>query len=172
MLFEDETDLLLFPPLRAGWAKRGVPFPVLLTGRNAKRVVFGAINPQTGHRVFLPRSRGRSEDFQVFLQTIHHHYRNWPVALLLDEAPSHTAKTSQGLAAQLHIELLWLPKRSPELNPLEALWGDGKDHVCANRQYATIDQEVGRFVDYLSDLSPQTSLRLGGILSGDFWLKL
>src|SRR3954468_1082071 len=41
---EDETDLLLFPPLRAGWAPRGEPAEVWLAGGDARRVVFGAMD--------------------------------------------------------------------------------------------------------------------------------
>jgi transposase len=171
LLFEDETDLLLFPPLRSGWAKRGEPFRVALSGWNAKRVVFGAINPETGHRLFLPRLRGRSADFQEFLYLVRQHYRAWPVVLLLDEGPSHTAHKSQRIAADLDMELLWLPKRSPELNPLEGLWGDGKDHVCANRRYATIEDELERFIDYLDDLPSHAALEKAGVSSNDFWLK-
>jgi transposase len=48
VLAEDETNLLLFPPLRASWAQRGEPAPVPITGRNARRVVFGALNLRTG----------------------------------------------------------------------------------------------------------------------------
>jgi hypothetical protein len=48
VLAEDETDLLLFPPLRAGWSKRGAATEVRLSGRNAKRVVFGATNLRPG----------------------------------------------------------------------------------------------------------------------------
>ena len=44
LLVEDETDLLLFPPLRSTWSQRGQPAQVLLTGWNARRVVFGAMN--------------------------------------------------------------------------------------------------------------------------------
>jgi hypothetical protein len=35
---------------------------------------------------------------------------------------SHTAGTSQDLAARLNIRLIWLPTRSPELNPMDHLW--------------------------------------------------
>src|SRR5262249_27442440 len=42
-LFEDETDLLLYPPLRAGWFQRGKPAEVPINGWNAKRTVFGTI---------------------------------------------------------------------------------------------------------------------------------
>ena len=35
-LFEDETDLLLFPPLRAAWGLRGQPTEVPISGFNAR----------------------------------------------------------------------------------------------------------------------------------------
>jgi len=171
-LFEDETDLLLFPPLRAAWGRRGEPLVVPLTGFNARRVVFGTLNLDTGHRLFLVRRRQRGDDFRAFLPVIGRHYRGWQVALILDEDPSHTAQGSQDLAADLGIRLIWLPKRCPELNGMDHLWGHGKDHVCANRQYAGIDEEAERFVRYLRGLSNAEALRQAGILSEDFWLRV
>jgi hypothetical protein len=49
-LFEDETDLLLFPPLRAAWGLRGESLEMSISGSNARRVVFGTINIDTGHQ--------------------------------------------------------------------------------------------------------------------------
>src|SRR5215212_644336 len=69
-LFEDETDLLLFPPLRAAWGKRGEALEVPLSGFNARRVLFGTVNVTTGHRLFLVRARQRGEDFRDFLPVI------------------------------------------------------------------------------------------------------
>lgn len=161
---------MLFPPLRATWSKRGQRLPVLLSGRNARRVVFGTINIDTGHRLFLTRQRQRGADFRAFLSVIRSHYRAWDVALLLDEDPSHTAQDSQDLAAELGITLIWLPKRCPELNGMDHLWGHGKDHRCANWQYASIDQQVEDFIQYLQGLSNRAALRQAGILSEDFWL--
>ncbi|HEX8883661.1 MAG TPA: transposase [Noviherbaspirillum sp.] len=115
MLAEDETDLLLFPPLRAMWSLRGVPAEVLLSGWNARRTVFGCMNLATGNRLFQVRHRQRAEDFQAFLHHVHRQYRGWRVTLLLDSDRSHTAMTSQTLAAAFGIQLLWLAKRAPEL---------------------------------------------------------
>jgi hypothetical protein len=142
---------------------------VPISGSNARRVVFGTINIDTGHRLFLVRRRQRGEDFQAVIRG---HYRGWHVALLLDEDSSHTAEGSRELAAAMGIRLIWLPKRCPELNGMDHLWGHGKDHVCANRQYAGIDEETDRFVDYLQGLSNREALRQAGILSEDFWLNL
>jgi hypothetical protein len=119
----------------------------------------------------LVREHQRAEDFQAFLRLVQHHYRGWHVALLLDEDSSHTAGASQRLVSCLDIELLWLPKRSPKLNPMDHLWGDGKDQISANRQYATIDDQVEWFVQYLSHLSAWEALHKAGILSKKFWLR-
>jgi hypothetical protein len=79
ILAEDETDLRLFPPLRAGWARRGEDAPVPITGANAKRVLFGALNLVTGRRVFRARPTHRGVDFVGFLEEIRWHYRGRPV---------------------------------------------------------------------------------------------
>jgi hypothetical protein len=144
-LAEDETDLLLFPPLRACWSPRGARAVVRLCGWNARRVLFGTLNLCTGHRLFLPREHRRAVDFQAFLDVIHDCYRGWHVSLVLDKDPSHTDEDSVGWAEEYEMDLLWLPKRCPELNPLDTLWGQGKDHISANKQYATIDDQVDRF---------------------------
>lgn len=171
VLAEDETDLLLFPPLRSAWALRGQPTRVWLSGRNARRVVFGTLNLWTGKRLFLVRHRQRAADFQAFLQLIHHHYRGWHVVLVLDEDPSHTAQRSLALAAQYGIHWLWLPKRAPELNPLDTLWGHAKNLICANQQSATLDDQVERFVSYLNGLSNREALNTAGVYSPHFWLQ-
>jgi hypothetical protein len=57
----DETDLLLFPPLRAAWSRRGQAAPVPLSGYNQRRVIFGAMNLLTGARLFMSR-RGQKSD--------------------------------------------------------------------------------------------------------------
>lgn len=171
LLAEDETDLLLFPPLRAHWGRRGEVDPVLLSGRNARRVIFGTMNLRTGTRLFLVRHNQKQGDFQAFMRLIRNHYRGWHVALLLDEDSSHTAGRSQQLAEILDIQLIWLPKRSPELNPMDHLWGQGKDIVSTNLQYPTIDEHVTAFIEYLENLSPRQALATSGVLSPTFWLK-
>jgi DDE superfamily endonuclease len=169
VLAQDETDLLQFPPLRAGWSKRGEAARVWLSGRNARRVIFGAMNLRTGARLFVPREKGRSVDFRAFAGEVRSAYRGWHVALLLDEDPCHTAQAS--LAAAEGMTLLWLPKRSPKLNPMDTLWGQGKDVISANKQYATVEEQVERFLRHLRGLSNQEALHTAGVLSKKFWLK-
>jgi hypothetical protein len=98
-------------------------------------------------------------------------YGSRPIALLLDEDSSHIAKASLALANKLNIQLLWLPNRTPELNPMEGLWRHSKDAVCANKQYSTVDQQARRFVRYLKSLADQEALQLSGVRPSDYWLN-
>jgi transposase len=171
VLFEDETDLLLFPPLQAAWVPRGEGRPVLLRGWNARQVVFGAMQVCTGRRIMMVSPRQRADDFQAFLEVLHRHYRRWLPVLLLDEDPSHTAEESLEAAEDLGIELLFLPRRYPELNAMDQLWRRTKPMISANRQYDTIEEQADRFVYYLLALDRQEALIKAGLRSPDFWLK-
>src|ERR1700745_3811280 len=108
LLGEDETVLRLFPVLRRAWALRGAQAHVAITGCNAKRVLFGAIHLRHAHRIILRRPNMEQVHFQAFLRLVREAYPGRPIALLLDEAPSHRAAKRQGLPAQRGLELLWV----------------------------------------------------------------
>ena len=127
------------------------------------------MNLGTGTRLFMERKKGRSEDFRAFLAEVRSCYRGWHVALLLDEDSCHTALASLHDACAM--TLLWLPKRSPQLNPMDTLWGQGKDVISANKQYAAIDEQAERFLAYLRGMSSREALHTSGVLSKDFWLR-
>lgn len=171
LLFLDATILRLFPPLRFAWAFRGEQAEVRISGRNARRVLFGVINPRTGHRLVRRRFGMRQEDFQEFLRYLRRHYPGRPLWLLLDRAPCHEAIKSQRLAGALGIELLWLPKQCSELNAMDQLWKELKRLMAANRQFRTVDQGAHNAEQWFLGLSPRQVLRKAGVLSEDFWLK-
>jgi transposase len=170
VLFEDETILRLFPPLRAKWAARGTQPVVRISGSNSRRVMFAIVNPRTGHRVVMRGKSMRQTEFQAFLRLLHQRYHGRPLTLILDEASCHKAQGTSRLAAKLHINRLYLPKQSPELNPVDHLWRPVKNRIAANRQYKTIDHEAEIVENFIRHLSPMTTLRLAGILANDFWL--
>jgi transposase len=172
VLFTDWTLLRLFPPLRAAWSRLGEPARVPVTGRNAKRVLFGAINVQTGYRVVLCRKSAGGADARAFLAELRQRYRQAPtIWLLLDRAPAHTDAGTLRLAVELGIELVWLPKQWPELNAMDHLWRELKRLIAANRQAASIDELAGEAADWVLGLRPREALRKAGILSPTFWLR-
>jgi len=165
LLFEDET------VLRRAWALRGEQAKIGITGRNAKRVLFGTINLRTGHRIIQISPNMRQEYFHAFLRLLRRSYSGRQIWLLLDEAPGHIAAKSQALAEQLDIVLVWLPKQCSELNAMDQLWRDLKSNISANHQYLDIDEHAAFARDWIMFLTCTEALRKASILSDDFWLK-
>ena len=171
LLFEDETVLRWFPLLRRAWGLRGEPLRIGITGRNAKRVLFGALNPRTGHHLLQQAPNLKQLHFQSFLRLLRRAYREQPIWLLLDEAPCHIAPRSQTLARQLTIELLWLPKQCSELNAMDQLWREMKGNISANYQHPTIEAHVTFAQAWLMSLTATEAKRKAGLLSKNFWLQ-
>jgi transposase len=172
LLCGDWTLLRLFPPLRAAWALQGTQATVPITGANAKRVLFGAINLRTAHRIVLVRRRAGGADARAFLHEVRRRYRGaGTIWLLADRASAHTDHRTQALAAALGIRLLWLPKQAPELNAMDQLWRELKRLVAANRQAKTIDALASDAAAWVLELTPQQARRKAGMSSEHFWLK-
>jgi transposase len=163
--------LRLFPVLRRAWGLQGEEVRIGISGGNAKRVLFGAINMRTGHRILQSAMNMRQEQFHGFLRCLRRRYRQRPIWMLLDEAPCHIAPKSQALAAELEIELIWLPKQCSELNAMDQLWRELKRAISANYQYEDIDEHAAYAQEWVESLSKTQALRKASILSKNFWLK-
>ena len=167
----DETTLREFPPLRAAWAPRGQQVAVEITGRNARRVLHGALNPQTGEQLSLTRERGRGEDCAALVTALAARRPDVPKLLVWDNAPPHHTHLVRDAATAGGVEIAWLPFRSPELNPCEDLWRHLKAIVAANRVYATVEELAARALAWLDHLASHDVLRLTGLRSSKFlWL--
>lgn len=67
-------------------------------------------------------------------------YPTQKVVLVLDNASFHHARELQAMLSlfEHRVLLLWLPPYSPDLNLIERFWKHLKQHVCANRLYASL----------------------------------
>jgi transposase len=170
--FGDETTLREFPPLRAAWARRGQQQVVVVSGRNARRVVYGALNVATGEFESLVRERSRQDDCAAFVEALGRVRPGVPKLLIWDNAPPHHPQRVQAVAAAANIHLAFLPFRAPELMPCEDLWRLAKAVVAANRVYETVQKQAERAVAWLQALSPYERLLKTGLFGLKFqWLS-
>jgi transposase len=177
--FGAETTRREFPPLRAGWAKVGEQREVVISGRNGRRVIHGALNAASGDFVSLIRERSRQDDCLALVETLGQVHPAVPKLLIGDNAPPHHPKRVAAAAEAAHITIAWLPFRSPELMPCEDLWRLSKAQIAANRPYRE-DQPADDLVQGLAEqavhsietLSPFDRLRRSGLLGSKFqWLS-
>jgi transposase len=155
LLFCDECDLHLLPVIRAMWMKRDrvrVPTP----GQNARHAFFGALDARSGRFHWIDHDRKLAVYFVAFLDQLVALYPEDVLYLVLDSAPTHTAKVvERWLAAHPRVAVLWLPKYAAhEVNPAERIWGLMKDEVAANRLAGSMAFLVAQARRFFQDLGP------------------
>jgi transposase len=167
----DETALRAFPPLRASWSQRGQPAAVVISGRNKRRTIFGALHIGTGELVTLVRERSRTDDLLAAVQVLGAVRPQIPKLLIWDNAPPHHPHRVRDAAREAGITLAFLPFRSPELMPLEDLWRGLKQTIAANRAYPFLDELTERAVAWLTDMTNEDRRRRCGFHASKFaWL--
>lgn len=172
LLCADWTPLRLFPPLRAAWALKGAQATVPITGANAKRVLFGAIDLRTAHRIVLVRRHAGGDDARAFLSELRRRYRRaGTIGLLVDRASARTGHQTQALASALGIRMPWLPKQAPELNARGQLGRELKRLIAANRQAETINVLAADAASWVRGLTPRQARRKASVSSKRFWLR-
>jgi len=155
----DETALREFPLLRAGWSQRGMPAQVVISGRNKRRTLLGALHVETGELVTAVRERCRTDDVLGAVQLFGAVRPTVPKLLIWDNAPPHHPHRVRDAAHAAHITLAFLPFRAPELMPLEDLWRGLKASVAANRCYASLEELSERAVDWLTAMTDEDRRR-------------
>jgi hypothetical protein len=140
IIFQDESGISERPPVRRTWAPKGET-PVLIHAFNWKKL---SICAALGYRWDGQRCRlwfqtrpgsYNDESLIAFLRDLKKHLRGQKAVLIWDGLPAHKSRQmKQYLESQrswLQVEML--PGYSPDLNPVEDLWGNVKGQELANR---------------------------------------
>ncbi len=155
LLYLDECDLHLLPVIRRMWMK-GPRTRIPTPGQNARHAFFGALDAVSGVFHWADHDRKLAKHFVTFLERLAAAYPTGTLYLVVDGAPTHTAKVVQAwLAANPRVEVLWLPKYAGhEDNPTERIWGPMKDKVAANRLAGCITELVAAAQRFFTELPP------------------
>ena len=161
VLYEDESTFRLLPLIRSMWMKVGQQLRIVVpSGWNKCFHVFGALNLHTGQWHYSIFHKARSGEFIIFLRELLHSYPGQFIYLILDNGSiHHSVETQKWLSLHPRIQLLYLPKRSPQLNPVEKVWWACKDAVASNR-YLSMARLKQACHDFFADVSADDLLRL------------
>jgi putative transposase len=158
-VFMDEVDVNLNPKVGCMWMRRGQQAAVETPGTNEKRYLAGSIHWRTG-RVILTEGRpreGRSAAlFLRHLDDLRRAFRHFKVIhVLCDNAGTHTAEGSKLVRAYLkewgdRVKLHYLPKYSPDTNPIERVWWRLHEAVTRNHRCQTMDELMDLTFDWFA----------------------
>jgi transposase len=91
-----------------------------------------------------------------------------PITLVLDNARYQRCKLVQSLARSLHIELLFLPSYSPNLNLIERLWKFIKKECLASRPVPDYEAFTQTIDEGLSSLQTKYKNQMTTLLTFNF----
>lgn len=91
-----------------------------------------------------------------------------PVTLVLDNARYQHCVAVKSLAATLHIELLFLPSYSPNLNLIERLWKFVKRDVLYGRHYRNFSDFCGAIDGCLDQIPTKHRPQLATLMTHNF----
>lgn len=133
--FQDEARIGQKNGIVRLWARRGTRPRQPADQRYANAYLFGAICPARGKAAGLALPNADTEAMQLHLEEISRHVATDAHAvLLLDRAGWHT---TTALAVPANITLIFLPSRSPELNPVENIWQYMRANWLSNQVFET-----------------------------------
>lgn len=145
--FEDETHVETNPCLGRGWHRVGQQAIVPAAGTNRRLTIFGSVAAAGAGRIELVGARADSAGFARYLAALDtwHDAHQRQVMLVLDNGSCHTSKrTRQALAARTEwLEVIYLSRYSPQLNPKEREWRllkrDHRSHLApSNRAFVDV----------------------------------
>ena len=116
---------------------------------------FGAYNFTDGECFIWAEGAGNKESTAAFRHRVEEWVRKTGRRLVViwDGAPWHRAKLVQQAASDLGIELIQLPRYSPDLNPIEGLWKWMRKEVtqlCCHPHLKALFAACQAFVDIIN----------------------
>jgi len=149
-MFEDEAGFGRISDPAACWAPRGVRPIVCCHHIREYRYAYGAVDPIDGESFFLILPNCDTQCMNVFLRELSAAFPNDYILLPLDNAVWHKAKT---LIVPDNIYLVFLPPRTPEMNPVEQIWKEIRKRGFKNALFQSLDKVVDRLCDTCNSLS-------------------
>ena len=133
LLFEDESMIRAYQSLRYSWFLRGKQRKIPTYGKHEGAKLFAALDYESGHVIHREEEVYDAEAFLRFLKQILAVYPTGKLVMVLDNGRIHKAAAIQSfLSEHPRLQFVFLPKYSPEMNPVERLWKWLKSDVIHN----------------------------------------
>ena len=162
--FIDESGFNLhIAPLRC-WARRGrTPVQRVPTNRGVNVSLLMCISSDGIIFHMVKRGAFKATDFVEFLRSLYNHFeavRDGEVCLVMDNARIHHARVTQDFLRENDIHHIYLPPYSPDLNPIENVFGVLKARYRSRgvaHSRGQIKRRINIVIDHMNeDLDVQT----------------
>lgn len=152
VMWMDEARIGQQGTLTTMWAPKGSRPTAVKQTKYDWVYLYAAVEPATGFSSALLAPHVNTVTMNAFLKVLSSEVDPGDlVVLIMDQAGWHKAKA---LVVPENTVILYLPPYSPELNPVENLWGYMRSHHLSNRAYNGYDHLVQAAGDAYRTLTP------------------
>lgn len=159
-VFQDEVDVNTNPKIGSMWMRKGEQAEVITPGNNEKRYLAGSLNWRTGDLIVTEGAKGEGRNSQLFirhldeLRTRLRCYRK--IHVICDNATFHNSKAVREYLAEHgdRIVIHFLPKYSPDLNPIERIWWHLHEEITRNHRCRSMDELLDMVFEWLQHRRP------------------
>lgn len=151
ILCEDEMKLSTQTTFQKIWLPVNEYPEVEINNTKESRSIYGFLNVKTGVEHAFKTSWQNMYITREQLIKIRKMYPTEHILLLWDGPGSHKGKeVTQFLAEDDNIEVIYFPPYSPEKNPQEHVWREGRKEISHNHFIENIDIATDNFVNFLN----------------------
>jgi putative transposase len=154
-VFMDEVDINLNPDIGFMWMRRGQQAKIVTPGDNEKNYLAGSLNWRTG-AVLAPVTgpRRNAQLVAEHLRELCRQVRRYRVIHVIWDSPKiHDCAVVNKVLAE-HADRLrvhFLPKYSPDCNPIERIWWHLREEITRNHQCKTLEELIDLVIDWLGE---------------------
>lgn len=155
--FEDESGVGLMTRSGRTWGAVGKPPVLQVSMERGGYNVLSIVTPQGNMCYSVQDTSIDSKEYIKFLQSLIDD-RKRPLIILADRASFHTSKEVRKFvrAHRSQLRMFFLPRRTPEMNPDEQVWGEIKHHRIGKQPIKTKQDLKQRLLAALASLQQNT----------------
>lgn len=151
-----------------GWIKKGQEKYLPMTLQQQPLNINGAINLATLNSIFQFEEKHLTKEHTLdFLEALRKQQPKGWIYLICDRSGCYYSEDVKAYAKSMAIKLIYLPRRSPNLNIIERLWQFLRNHVLCNQCYSSYEEFSQRCKDFLNNLDDY-ELELRTLLTDNF----
>ena len=151
ILCADEMALSTKTTFQKIWLPKNEYPKILVSNKKEARSIYGFLNIKTGQETAFKTSWQNMYITAAVLGKLRQIYQTEKILLLWDGPGSHRGKeVTKFLGNDEKIEVIYFPRYSPEQNPQEHVWREGRSKVTHNQYIENIDTTTDSFVNYLN----------------------
>jgi transposase len=156
IFFSDEAGIDLDAQLGTMWALKGKQPKILTTSPYGRINLIGFVDPFKGRLIINRIDRGNSDVFIEQLKWIKNRFRRYrKITVYVDNAKWHkTQKVVNWLMENTRLNLMYLPKYAPEVNPMERHWWYLRKRKTKNTVFESKEECLSKIHEHVTDLRP------------------